>query len=121
MMTTVKTKTLAALVASAALAVSLAACGSSSGSDGGGRPTTAQISDSLQHGKAADLVGSISSGASIPAKVADCMASALHDSKISDGALKALVDGDEGYKGSDDDTQALSDATSQMVSCATAQ
>lgn len=109
-MTTRTRGLLAALVVPASLALTLSACGSSS-SD---RPTTSEISDSLQHGKAAELFGSATA---IPAKAADCIAKSLHDSKLSAKTLDALVKGDESYKGSKDDEKALTDVTSKMTSC----
>lgn len=105
---------LAALILPATMSLALGACGSSSSS---GRPSTEDISDSLQHGKAASL---FDSGTALPATTADCMAKALHDSKLSDKTLQALVDGDKDYKGSKADATALSDLGSTMSSCVTA-
>ncbi|WP_157417400.1 hypothetical protein [Nocardioides sp. Iso805N] len=105
---------LVALILPATMSLALGACGSSSSS---GRPSTDDISDSLQHGKAASL---FDSGTAIPAKTADCMAKALHDSKLSDKTLEAFVKGDKDYKGSKADATALSDLGTTMSSCVTA-
>jgi hypothetical protein len=95
-------------VAVAALIV--AGCGGSSD----GRPTADELSDSLQHGKASSLVPA---DASLSEDGADCLGKALHDSKLSDEALRAFVDGDKDYKGSDDDTKALSDLSDKASAC----
>jgi hypothetical protein len=102
---------IAAIAATAAVMTTLAACG---GGSSDGRPTSADISDSLQNGKAASLVPS---GTSISDDAADCMGKALHDSKLSDEALRAFVDGDADYQGSSDDASAVSDLTEDMAGC----
>jgi hypothetical protein len=53
--------------------------------------------------------------------IIDCVAKALHDSDISDGALNAIVDGDDDYKGNDKDAEALQEAiTTDLPKCLTA-
>ncbi|WGL51298.1 hypothetical protein P5P86_15190 [Nocardioides sp. BP30] len=103
---------LAALVLPATLTVTLSACGS--GSSSNDRPTTAEISKSLQSGKAAELLGSTSA---ISTQAADCLATALHDSKLSNKTLQAFVDGDKNYKGSKADESALDDVGTKVTSC----
>lgn len=107
-----KTRILALGVLSATMTLALAACGGSSS----GRPSADDISDSLQHGKAADAIGATGK---LTASIADCMGKVLHDSKVSDKALNALVDGDKDYKGSKDDATELGNVTSKMSDCAT--
>jgi hypothetical protein len=79
------------------------------GGGGGGRPSVDDISSTLQ-----DADNPL--GVSIDKKQADCVAQAFHDSDISDEALQAMVDQDEDYKPSDEDTKAL---TSMSTDAAT--
>jgi hypothetical protein len=99
------------LVAIAAVAmITLSACGG-----GGGRPSVDDISKSL---KSSDSpFGQMTTDASDD--VIDCIAKALHDSDLSDGALQALVDNDKDFKGSDDDEKAVQDISSDLATCAT--
>lgn len=99
------------VVAVAALAFTLSACGGG----GGGRPSTDQIADSLKGEDSA--LGSVTTGASDA--VIDCIAEELHDSDLSDEALQALVDNDDDYDGSDDDKKAVEDIQDDLVDCAT--
>lgn len=81
--------------------VLLAACG------GGGRPSTADLSKALNdhdNKVAAQFTEAFNSPSS---DTLDCIAKVLHDSKVSDKSLKAIVDGDEDYKGSHADSNAL--------------
>jgi hypothetical protein len=89
----------------------LAACGGGSSDD---RPSASDISDSLQHGKASGLVPS---GTTVSDDAADCMGTALHDSALSDEALRAFVDGDTDYQGSKKDAEAISGLSSKMTDC----
>lgn len=91
------------------LAPTLAGCGG--GSD---RPTAEELSDSLQHGKAADALGS---GNAVDEKVADCMGRALHDSDLSDEALTAIAEGDKDYRASKQDTKALTGLATKVQAC----
>jgi hypothetical protein len=100
------------LVVLSLLAV-LAACGGG----GGGRPSTDDLAKALNdHGNkvAAQFTGAFSDAGS---GTIDCIAKVLHDSKVSDGSLKAIVDGNEDYHGSHADSQALQDATTGMAKC----
>jgi hypothetical protein len=82
-----------------------AACG------GGGRPSKSDVSDALTK-------NNNSVGTKLPKKQADCFAGLLVKSKVSDKALKALVDGDKKYKASSKDTTALNDvATKAGTAC----
>src|SRR5690349_7540889 len=95
------------------IALLLAACG------GGGRPSADELSKALNDhsNKVAAEFTSAFSDAS--AGTVDCIAQVLHDSKVSDGSLKAVVDGDEGYKGTRKDSHALQAATVGMAKCLT--
>lgn len=106
-----KTRILALGLLSTSMTLALAACGG-----GSGRPSADDISGSLQHGKAADTIGA---SGKLTSAVADCMGKVLHDSKLSDKTLNALVDGDDDYKGSKDDTSELSALTPKMGECVT--
>lgn len=99
-------KTLSATFIVAALALS--ACGG----DGGGRPTSDEVSKSLT-GK--DSVF----GSSIPGSAADCVADALVKSKLSDKTLNAIVKGDKDYDGNEDDKKALTSLTADFTKCVT--
>lgn len=106
---------LAAVIAvPAALTFALTACGGESGS---GRPSTAALAKALTSGK----VASEMSTSGLPAKAITCIAQKFEDSKLSDDALRAIVNDDENFKGKSGDTDALNDLESQMSSCASAQ
>lgn len=96
------------LAVAAALALFATGCG---GDDGGGRPSVDEISETIQNG---DIIGS-----DLDASVADCIAEAFRASDLSDEALQAIVDEDEGYDPSDEDAEALSsistDAATECV------
>ncbi|QLQ09424.1 MAG: hypothetical protein HZY75_02280 [Nocardioidaceae bacterium] len=49
----------------------------------------------------------------------DCVAKALADSDLSNEALRAIVDQDKDFKGDDEDTEALKDASTAMMKCVT--
>lgn len=102
-------KVAAALAGSALLLT--AACGG--GSD---RPSTAQIEKAMTGG--ADSVFG-SSFSSVPKAGLDCIAKALHDSKLSDAALKAIVDKKKDYKPNKTDNAALSGVQTQLMKCVT--
>jgi hypothetical protein len=91
-----------------------AACGG--GGDGGGRPSTDAIAKTLQS-KASDnpFAGLVDK---LDAKTANCIAEKLHSSKISDKALRALVNGDTDYKGSTSDQQAAAGLVPALTACA---
>ena len=77
---------------------SLAACG------GGGesRPSTDKI---------ADTMSSESSFGTLSDEVVQCMAKAFHDSDLSDGFLQAMVDKNNDYKPSDEDSKEVTSVT----------
>jgi hypothetical protein len=86
---------------------------------GGGRPSSDDLAQALgdDHNKvAAQFTEAFpdTSGTTL-----DCIAKVLHDSDVSDDALEAIVDGNEGYHGSDQDSQAIQDATTGMAKCIT--
>ena len=49
----------------------------------------------------------------------DCVARVLHDSDLSDDALRAIVDGDEGYDADADDQEAAKDLVDDLSGCVT--
>jgi hypothetical protein len=98
----------AALVMGVLLVTS--ACGG-----GGNRPSVSDVSQVLRKGGDGSLLGA--AGASLNKKAADCIAGALVHSKLSDKALRAIVDGDTGYKGSSSDQAAVSGVTTKMTKC----
>ena len=100
-------------VALAATVVLLAGCGGG----GGGRPSVDELSAVLSEGSEID-----GQEFSFPEEQADCIAKAFHDSDISDDALNAMVDKDEDYEPSDEDTKALTNlGTEEMAACMSAQ
>jgi hypothetical protein len=101
-------KTMSAAFIVAALAFT-SACG---GGDDGGRPTKAEVKTAIT---GEDSVF----GSSIPDKAADCVAGALVDSDVSDKTLKAIVEKDEDYQGTDKDKDALDGLTEDITKCAT--
>ena len=102
---------LAAAFAGSALLLT-AACGGG----GGGRPSTADLEKAISGGSDSVFGSSFSN---VPKKGLDCIAKALHDSKLSDAALKAIVDKKKDYKPSKTDTSALTSVQSELMKCAT--
>lgn len=106
-------KTKSAKMLAAGFAVATLTLTSACGGDGGGdRPSQSDIKKAIT-----DKDGVF--GGAIPDNAADCVAKSLVDSKLSDKTLKAIVDGDKDYKGSDDDTKALQDVQGDLTKCAT--
>ena len=96
-------------VAAAAAALLLtAACGGD-----GGRPSVDEITKTLKD-KGGDSFGL---GDKFNDDTAKCFAKAIENSKLSDKAVKALVDGDKDFKPSNSDTAALSGVTSEFAKC----
>lgn len=52
----------------------------------------------------------------VPEAAADCVAKVFYESDLSDKTLRALVDQDKDYKGSDADEKVMTSLTSTMVS-----
>ena len=96
-------------LALAAVALTLSACG------GGGRPSVADIEKAIASED--NVFNAFTTDVGDDAVA--CMAEALHDSDLSDDALQAIVDGDEGYEGSSDDEKAIEGVTADLVACAT--
>ena len=101
------------IVALFTLLAVLTACG------GGGRPSTDDIAKALKDKD--NVVGSTFTSAAGDAgdKAIDCIAKALHDSKVSDDALQAIVDGDEDYEGDGEDEDALAGMAADVGKCIT--
>lgn len=80
------------------------------------RPSESEVSEALRSGM--DQLGELgAAGKNLSKKTADCMAKALEGSKLSDEALKEMVDGDEKFSLSKDDEKALKDAIPQFLKC----
>lgn len=96
----------------AAAVVLLAGCGG-----GGGRPSVDDISAALssKDNPAGEQF------AALEDEQVDCIAKVFHDSDLSDDALNALVDGDESFDGSDEESAAVTKlATGEdFVACVT--
>jgi hypothetical protein len=108
-------KKLVAALALVTALTSLTACGGGGGG-GGDRPSSDDIAKALKDPKNS-FGGSFSAVAAAGGdadKVIDCIAKVLHDSKVSDDLLQALVDNDTGYQEHSDDQQALTDAITKM-------
>lgn len=83
---------------------------------GGGRPSEGEVKEAFQSGM--DQLGAMADSAGkMTDKAAACMAKALHGSKLSDEALRAMVDKDKEFKPSKEDEKALSEAAPQFVKC----
>ena len=92
---------------------SLSACGAGHEA-GSGRPTTDQIVSAFTTGPLkSELPASVTGSSS----VLKCIAQKYEDSKISDAGLRALVNGDDNYKPTKADTDAVDGLTSQMADC----
>ena len=100
-----------ALLATAVLVT--AACGGPADSN---RPSVTQISRALRAGGDGSLVPT---SVTLTTKAADCVARALAYSKVSDRALKALVDRDKTFQPSAADEAALKSLDQQLISCVT--
>jgi hypothetical protein len=94
----------------------LTACGGDGGGGGGDdRPSTDDIAKALKdHNNSASALATGASDDAI-----DCVAKTLHDSDLSDGALKALVGGDDDFEGDKDDEKALTDIIDDVQKCVT--
>ena len=91
----------------------LLATGCGGGGDEG-RPSSDEISKALQKGTNAADLGLTQD---LPDDAADCIAGALVKSKISDKALRSIVDGDKDYKLSDKDEKALTPMVTELTEC----
>ncbi len=102
----------------AMLALMTTACGGDGGG-GDGRPSTDEIATALKD--ADNAAGAAFTAGGVSDEIVDCIAGALHDSDLSDEALNAIVDGDEDYKGDEDDTEVLSSSElrDSITSCVT--
>jgi len=98
----------------AALAISVLLVTSACGG-GGSRPSESEVSKALQKGGDGSILGDDAS--KVSKKAADCVAKILVDSKISDRALKAIVDGNKTYQPSKADTAAGVAVSSKIVKC----
>lgn len=104
------TRKLAAALAGSALLLTTAC-----GGGGGGRPSTDDIQKAISNGSNS-VFGSAM--ASVPKDALGCIAKALHDSKLSDSALRAIVDGKKDYDPSSSDKTAVTGLTSDIMKCA---
>lgn len=86
------------------------ACGSGDGGDGD-RPTTEEISTSLQGS------GNALGGLPVDEKSAECLADVLESSDLSDESLRALVEGDQDYEGSEKELDVLQDLIGDIAEC----
>jgi hypothetical protein len=103
--------TISAAMIVAALALT-SACGGGDGGDGDDRPTKAEVKTAIT--KKDSVFGS-----AIPKAAADCVATVLVDSKVSDKALTAIVESDKDFKGSKADEKALTGLSSKFGTCVT--
>ena len=98
------------IVALFTLLAVLTACGG-----GGDRPSTDDVAKALKDND--NAASGLATGASDDA--IDCIAKALHDSDLSDDALQAIVDGDEGFEGDKDDQEAVEGVLNEIGKCIT--
>lgn len=98
-------------------ALAVVALLATSGCGGGGRPSTEEISKSLIKNTKSGELKDIGVNIEFTKKQADCVAKAFHDSKLSDKALKAIVEADKGYKETKKDTEALKATTPALTKC----
>lgn len=101
-----------AILVTAAVLVATA-CGGPSDAN---RPSIDQVSQSLRTGGKGSLVPS---SVTLTKKAADCVARNLVYSKLSDKALKALVDQDKSFSPSAADKAALKSLDQQLIACVT--
>lgn len=93
------------------LAVAALTLTSACGGGGGDRPTTEEISSSLQGSDS--LLG----GIPVDDEAATCLADVLESSDLSDESLRALVEGDQDYEGSEDELDVLQDLVGDIAEC----
>jgi hypothetical protein len=98
----------------AALAVGLLMATSACGG-GDSRPSQDEISKALQKGGDSSVLGG--TGAEVSKKSADCIAKVLEDSRISDRALRSIVDGTKSYTPSKADQAAAVGVAGKIVTC----
>ncbi|RNL79501.1 hypothetical protein [Nocardioides marmorisolisilvae] len=98
----------------AALAISVLLVTSACGG-GGSRPSQDEVSQALQKGGDNSILGD--SGSKVSKKAADCVAKVLVDSRISDRALQAIVDGKRNYSPSKADQTAAVGVANKIVKC----
>ncbi|MFT4188418.1 MAG: hypothetical protein QM621_07525 [Aeromicrobium sp.] len=77
---------------------------------GGGRPTADELSAAIQEDD--HPVGSVI-GDALTEDLADCMAKVYVDSDLSDDTLNAMLEGDEDYKGSDEEKEKLTEVSQE--------
>ncbi|GGF33362.1 hypothetical protein GCM10011519_03510 [Marmoricola endophyticus] len=82
---------------------------------GGGRPSGDEISDTLQKG----VSTSGGSDVKLTEQQADCAAKVFLASDLSDEALRAVADGERGYKLSTTDEDAEAKIQPQLADCVT--
>ena len=82
---------------------------------GGSRPSQGELSKALQKGATSKVLGG--SGITVSKKAADCIAKLLVDSKVSNRALQAIVDGSKTYRPSKADTVAATQVAPKIVKC----
>jgi hypothetical protein len=102
------------LVTTVIAAVAAVAVHGSCSSSSQGRPTADEISESVRNGQAVDLIpveGAVSK------EDAECLGSALYDSRLSDEMLRAFVSGDTHYKASAADVEGLKDLGDGAAVC----
>lgn len=92
-----------------ALLLLVAACG------GGGRPSADELSTAIQQQARSGKDAMIQH--SIDGRSADCMGRVLHDSDLSDEALRAIVAGKAHYDASPADERAMKRIAPDFVSC----
>lgn len=59
-------------------------------------------------------------GTAVPEDAADCIAEVLQESDLSDETLQALVDSDEDYDGTDEQSDVLDTLADDVAECAAA-
>lgn len=94
----------------AGIALTLVGCGGD-----GGRPSVDEVQSAISSED--NVFNALTTGADDEAIT--CMAEALHGSDLSDDALQAIVEGDEGFEGSSDDEKAIEKVTETLLGCVT--
>jgi hypothetical protein len=98
------------VAAATAVLLLTAACGGS----GGGRPSVGDIQKELTKNGGGDSFGL---GDKFTGDTAKCFAKAIHDSDLSDKAVKALIDQDKDFKPSSSDEKAIGSITTEFSKC----
>ncbi|CAN5438233.1 hypothetical protein BH10ACT1_BH10ACT1_39240 [soil metagenome] len=104
-----KFRNLAVVALALFLPLAATACGGSDDNNSGERPSTSEISKAITK--------ELPTG--VPTGVADCIAEKVHESKIPNGVLRAIVKGEQAEVDKDNEDDYTKILTDSATTCAT--